>query len=162
LGGWIASLVALARPELLARLLLIAPAPAFTETLLWAWLNDAQRRGYEDGRLGPAIREQGTFFEYPRAVRRRSPLVACPDPCRSPPAYAFCRAARTPKCPGATPWPTPKLATDDVVFSLIKDGDHIARSQDFARLIVARKELNDARVHTRRASAQETKRGTEP
>ena len=35
MGGWIALLAALARPEKVAGLLLIAPASDFTETLVW-------------------------------------------------------------------------------------------------------------------------------
>ncbi|GAB4518589.1 MAG: alpha/beta hydrolase [Amphiplicatus sp.] len=52
MGGWIATLLARARPERLAGLVYIAPAPDFTEELLWKSLDDEARRQLErEGRL---------------------------------------------------------------------------------------------------------------
>src|SRR5204862_164243 len=47
MGAWIALLAALARPLRVAGMVLIAPAPDFTEDLLWARLPDAARREIE-------------------------------------------------------------------------------------------------------------------
>ncbi len=47
MGGWIASLAAVARPQRIAGLVLIAPALDFTETLLWPSLPDAARAELE-------------------------------------------------------------------------------------------------------------------
>jgi len=44
MGGWIALLTALARPDKIKGLLLIAPAPDFTEALMWAEFGDNVRR----------------------------------------------------------------------------------------------------------------------
>jgi pimeloyl-ACP methyl ester carboxylesterase len=44
MGGWIALLAALVRPERVKGLLLIAPAPDFTEALMWAEMDGAVRR----------------------------------------------------------------------------------------------------------------------
>ncbi len=50
MGGWIALLVALARPEKVAGLLLIAPASDFTETLVWQQMTpDVQLEIMEKG-----------------------------------------------------------------------------------------------------------------
>jgi pimeloyl-ACP methyl ester carboxylesterase len=50
MGGWLALLAALARPKRVAGLLLIAPAPDFTEALLWDGLDtDAKRQITEQG-----------------------------------------------------------------------------------------------------------------
>lgn len=53
MGAWLALLAALARPQRIAGLLLIAPAVDFTEELLWASFDDAARR---------AIAEQGEWL----------------------------------------------------------------------------------------------------
>jgi len=47
MGAWIALLTALARPERVAGMVLIAPATDFTEELLWSGLPDAARREIE-------------------------------------------------------------------------------------------------------------------
>ncbi len=52
MGGWIASLVARARPERIAALIFIAPAPDFTEKLMWPSFTEAQREAIlSEGRL---------------------------------------------------------------------------------------------------------------
>lgn len=50
MGGWLSLLVALARPERVAGILLIAPAPDFTEALLWCSFSpEVQRQIMEAG-----------------------------------------------------------------------------------------------------------------
>lgn len=50
MGGWISLLLARARPERIAGMLLIAPAPDFTEALMWPSLpEDAKRQIMEQG-----------------------------------------------------------------------------------------------------------------
>src|SRR5262249_19629241 len=44
MGGWIALLATLARPDRVCGLVCIAPAPDFTEELIWARLGPAERR----------------------------------------------------------------------------------------------------------------------
>jgi pimeloyl-ACP methyl ester carboxylesterase len=152
MGGWMALLLAraLARrkapapPATLAGLVLIAPAPDFTEELMWkgfspevreiietkgVWLRPSQygepypitRRLIEEGRdhllLGAAI-EVG----YPVRI-----LQGAQDP-DVPWQHAFALAHRLP--------------CDDVVLTMIQDGDHrLSRPQDIARIIAAVKEF---------------------
>jgi pimeloyl-ACP methyl ester carboxylesterase len=52
MGGWIATLIAKARPERIAAIVFIAPAPDFTEKLMWPSFTEAQRETIlRDGRL---------------------------------------------------------------------------------------------------------------
>jgi pimeloyl-ACP methyl ester carboxylesterase len=44
MGGWMALLAALARPERIKALVLLAPAPDFTDKLMWASFDDSQKR----------------------------------------------------------------------------------------------------------------------
>jgi pimeloyl-ACP methyl ester carboxylesterase len=50
MGGWVALLAAMARPERIKAMLLIAPAPDFTEALMWADMSpEIRRRVMEEG-----------------------------------------------------------------------------------------------------------------
>ncbi|HUX79478.1 MAG TPA: alpha/beta hydrolase [Alphaproteobacteria bacterium] len=46
MGGWLMTLAALARPERVKALIGIASAPDFTEELVWASLNESQRKDF--------------------------------------------------------------------------------------------------------------------
>lgn len=71
MGGWVAMLAALARPEKLAGLVLVAPAPDFTERLMWPSLPDHIRQTIlRDGEaempdegLGPYVLTRAMFEE---------------------------------------------------------------------------------------------------
>jgi len=54
MGGWLALLCALARPERIKALVLIAPAADFTEELMWAGFTDE---------IKAQIMEEGAYFE---------------------------------------------------------------------------------------------------
>lgn len=52
MGGWIACLLALARSERVAGIVFVAPAPDFTEELMWKGFTEAQKAALmRDGRL---------------------------------------------------------------------------------------------------------------
>ena len=61
MGGWVALLAALARPEKLAGLVLIAPAPDFTERLMWPSLPDHINRSVKSG-AGAISTSPARFF----------------------------------------------------------------------------------------------------
>jgi pimeloyl-ACP methyl ester carboxylesterase len=68
MGGWIALRVAMARPDRVRGLVLIAPAPDFTERLMYASFDDEQRRRLEaDGSI--ELRSSYTGESY-RVMRR--------------------------------------------------------------------------------------------
>ena len=151
MGGWMALLLAreiAKRPRnaSLAGLVLIAPAPDFTEELMWkgfspeirgeietkgVWLRPSQ---YGDGAPYPITRaliEEGRNH----LLLGSSIEVGCPvrilqggqDP-DVPWRHAFTLAQRLP--------------ADDVVLTMIQDGDHrLSRPQDIARIIAAVAEI---------------------
>lgn len=137
MGGWMALLAALARPEHVSGMVLVAPAPDFTEKLMWAGMPEQARaeimeNGYtlrpsdydEPYRITRALIEDG----------RRWQLLDEPLPVECP--VRILQGMRD----DDVPWQHAQrlvaaLSTDDVVLALIKDGDHrLSRDQDIARL----------------------------
>lgn len=147
MGGWMALLTALARPQRVRALLLIAPAPDFTDALLWKNLPEAARA--EIMTTGQWMRPSA--YEAPYPITRplieegRDHLLLG----KSIPFNGAVRILQGEADPDV-PWRhalalAGDLASKDVVFTLIKDGDHrLSRPQDLARLITAAEELADA------------------
>ncbi len=137
MGGWMALLAALARPEDVSGMVLVAPAPDFTEKLMWAGMPEQARaeimeNGYtlrpsdydEPYRITRALIEDGRQWQ----------LLDEPLPVDCP--VRILQGMRD----DDVPWTHAQslvaaLTTDDVVLALIKDGDHrLSRDQDIARL----------------------------
>ena len=126
MGGWIALLVALARPERIASLIGIAAAPDFTETLMWEAMTFAERATLmRDGVLHvPSV--YGDPYPVTRALiedgRGRLLLgglieIECP--------VRLLHGQRDPD----VPWEialriAERVVSDDVRTILVKDGDH--------------------------------------
>jgi pimeloyl-ACP methyl ester carboxylesterase len=141
MGGWIALLVALARPERMAGLLGIAAAPDFTEDLLLAQATAEQRR---------QLAAQGYWMQpsaygeaaYPVTARLlddgRHHLVL-----RGPIALACPAHLLHGQRDADVPWQTSlrlaeRLDAVDVTIELIKAGDHrLSTPRDLARLTAA-------------------------
>ena len=134
MGGWIALLLARARPDRVAALVGIAPAPDFTEDLIWAKMPEAQRAEL----LAKGVLHQPSDYgEKPYAITKaliedgRNHLLL-----RAPLAFdgkvRLLHGMRDPD----VPWElSPKIAAvltaADVRVTLIKDGDHrLSRDQD--------------------------------
>lgn len=67
MGGWIAALLALRRPERIAAIVFIAPAPDFTEALMWREMNEETReRLLREGR----IEEASEYSDAPTIITR--------------------------------------------------------------------------------------------
>lgn len=144
MGGWIAGLLALARPERLAGMVLIAPAPDFTEMLMWSEFGPEQRRAIEEDGVWDQPSEYGGVYPITRGLiedGRRWRLLPGPVPITAPVRFLQGGADED------VPWRhalafAEAIESADLVFSLIRDGDHrLSRPQDLARLVAAVQEL---------------------
>jgi len=141
MGGWIALLVALARPERVAALIGIAPAPDFTEDLVWNRLGPEERRQLlEQGELlHPSAYEESPVPFTRRLIEegRGHLLLRGPIGIRCP--VHLLHGMKDPDVPYETSLRLSRSLSDtEVVVELIEDGDHrLSRDQDLARLMTA-------------------------
>lgn len=138
MGGWIAALAAVRRPRRVSSLVLIAPAPDFTEKLLWPALDAAQKAAImTEGRLLRS-REEGADHEViTRALiedGQKHLLMTGPVPVRVP--VRIIQGMNDTSVPWAHAVAfAGHMETDDVLITLVKDGDHrLGRPEDLARL----------------------------
>lgn len=145
MGGWISTLLTLARPERVKGLVLIAPAADFTEALMRPNLpSEALEQLRRDGVWRPPP-EQG----YPvtqRLLDDGARWCVLPGPVTIHiPVRILQGGADT-----SVPWChalalSEAITGTDVVFTLIKDGDHrLSRPEDLQRLTAAVSELSTA------------------
>jgi pimeloyl-ACP methyl ester carboxylesterase len=138
MGGWIATLLALAHPEKVAAMVFVAPAPDFTELLMWPSFSQAQRDEImRDGK----IELPSDYADEPEIITRKhfedgrehlvmSKRIAIRQPVRIlqgmkddavPYTHALAFAAL--------------LESDDVEITLTPGGDHrLSTPADLARL----------------------------
>ena len=146
MGGWIACLVAAAAPERVKAMVLLAPAPDFTEKLMRP---EIPPEGLADlARDGVWLRPSAYGEPYPitRALledgARWSILEAQEVPITVP--VRILQGGEDPDVPWSHALQLANaLKSSDVVFTLIKDGDHrLSRPQDLARLLRAVDEVS--------------------
>lgn len=140
LGGWIMLLVARARPERVKALVGIAPAPDFTEDLMWAEFTPEQRQTIErDGFLRLPSEYSAEGYLYTLALieeGRRHLLMRAPIPIECP--VRLLHGMRD----ADVPWRTSlalaeRLTSTDVRVTLIKDGDHRLSTEADLALVMA-------------------------
>ncbi len=145
MGGWIACLAAMARPKRVGAMVLIAPAPDFTEKLMAPGIPP---QGHADlAKYGVWLRpsEYGDPYPITRSLledgARWSILGSGPIPIVVP--VRILQGGEDPDVPWRHALELAEtLKGTDVTFTLIKDGDHrLSRPQDIARLIAAVAEL---------------------
>ena len=139
MGGWIATLVARARRDRVAGLLTVAAAPDFTELLVWNALGPAEQAAFQRSgvHLAPSAHEPGpTPFSW-RLVEegRRHLLLGGPVDIDVPVRLHHGLAdAEVPF--GLSMDLAERLASRDVVLTLVKGGDHrLSTPADIARLL---------------------------
>lgn len=137
MGGWMALLAALARPERVSGVVLVAPAPDFTEKLMWPGLPEqAQAEIVEKGyTLRPSDYDEP--YRITRALIEDGRDWQLLD---GPLAMDFPVRILQGMRDDDVPWQHAQrlvaaLTTDDVVLTLLKDGDHrLSRDEDIRRL----------------------------
>jgi len=149
MGGWLALLLARelrrrrtgnALPASIAGLVLIAPAVDFTEVLMWQRFPEAVKRELAENGVWLRPSDYGEPYPITRGLieEGRNHLLlggmietGCP--------VRILQGVQDPD----VPWQhavalTSRLAQDDVVLTLVKDGDHrLSRPEDLERLIKA-------------------------
>ena len=146
MGGWLAALVAMARPERLKALVLIAPAADFTERLLRPSLSDEAHAALaRDGVWRRPSLYDPEGYPISRALLEdgaRWSILPGPVPIQAP--TRILQGGEDPD----VPWQhalefANSLKGPDVVFTLIRDGDHrLSRPQDLARIVAAVEEVS--------------------
>ncbi|CCD99010.1 alpha/beta hydrolase [Bradyrhizobium sp. STM 3809] len=145
MGGWMALLLArelLKQPgeATLAGMVLIAPAPDFTEELMWKGFSAEIRREIETSGVWMRPSEYGDPYPITRALIEdgRNHLllgsainVGCP--------VRILQGAQDPDVPWQHAFALAhRLPAEDVVLTMIQDGDHrLSRPQDIARMLAA-------------------------
>ncbi len=137
MGGWLAILAALARPDRVEALVLIAPAPDFTEKLVWPDLTPDQQAEIMETGVFLQPSDYGDPCPITRALiedGRKWQILDGPIDLNIP-----VRILQG-MCDADVPWQhalrlSEALTTDDLALTLIKDGDHrLSRPQDLTRL----------------------------
>jgi pimeloyl-ACP methyl ester carboxylesterase len=151
MGGWLALLLAremakrTGRRASLAGLVLIAPAPDFTEALMWNAFSPEVKKEIETNGVWLRPSQYGEPYPITRALieEGRNHLllgsaieVGCP--------VRILQGAQDPDVPWQHAFALAhRLPADDVVLTMIQDGDHrLSRPQDIARLIAAVAEVS--------------------
>jgi len=137
MGGWLALLVALARPRRVRALVGVAAAPDFTETQMWqAMTQDERATLMRDGRL-IAPNAYGEPYPLTRALieeGRHHLLLAAPIRLACPVRLLHGQQDAD------VPWQTAlrlaeRIEGADIQVTLVKDGEHrLSRPQDLALL----------------------------
>lgn len=144
MGGWMALLAALALADRVAAMVLIAPAPDFTQKLMWPEFSAEQQAEILEQGLTLRPSDYGDPYPITRDLIEDGKQWALLDePIALTLPIRILQGMQDPDVPWRHAFKlVDALQSDDVVFSLIKDGDHrLSRDQDIERLVSVCAEL---------------------
>jgi pimeloyl-ACP methyl ester carboxylesterase len=145
MGGWLACLAALARPDRVAGMVLIAPAADFTQALLAPRLPpEAHAALARDGQwTRPSAYDEEGYPITRALLDDGARWTLLPGPVAINVPVRILQGARDPDVPWEHALRLARaLKSADVVFTLIGDGDHrLSRLQDLKRLTGALEDL---------------------
>ncbi len=144
MGGWAALLAAMARPDRVKALLLIAPAPDFTEKLMWANWSPAQRETLTHEGILYEPSDYDEPYEYSRDLiedGRNNQILDTPINFIGP--VRILQGAKD----DVVPWQYAQkiidvITSQDIDYTLVKAGDHsLSAPADLGRLVRTASEL---------------------
>jgi pimeloyl-ACP methyl ester carboxylesterase len=145
MGGWLALLAAVARTQRVQALVLVAPAPDFTQALIEPALSPPARAALEaDGVwMEPSEHDPAGYPITRLLIEDGARWSVLPGPLGFKGPVRILQGGKD----DAVPWRHAQelvgaLESQDVQFTLIKDGDHrLSRPRDLLRLVTAVEEL---------------------
>lgn len=141
MGGWLACLAAIARPDRVKAMVLIAPAPDFTEKLMTPELSDEAKAAIarEGFWIRPSEYDEGGYPITRDLLEDGARWSILPGPVPIDVPVRVLQGGADPDVPWTHALELANaLTSQDVVFTLIKDGDHrLSRPQDLERLVAA-------------------------
>lgn len=144
MGGWLACLAAAARPERVKALVLVAPAPDFTEKLMRPEFPPQAHEALARDGVWMRPSEYGDAYPITQALLEDGDRWSIlPGPVNVDAPVRILQGGQDPDVPWRHALELANaLNSQDVVFTLIRDGDHrLSRPQDIARLIAAVQEM---------------------
>ncbi len=146
MGGWLACLAAVARPGRIKALVLVAPAADFTERLIAPGL-PAEAIAAMDAQgfwSRPSLYDEGGYPISRTLLEDGARWSILPGPVPIEAPVRILQGGDDPDVPWRHALELAQaLKGDDVVFTLIRDGDHrLSRARDIERLIAAVEEVS--------------------
>ena len=137
MGGWASLLAALDRPDAVKGLILINPAPDFTETMVWSGWDDHKRAMLMEDGVVYEPSDYGEPYVYSRALiedGRKQQILGAPIAFNGP--VEILQGANDDVVPPAYSRLIVNAVTSELVgYTLVKGGDHsLSRPQNLSRL----------------------------